>query len=73
MVKAGLSCSIETDILNQVADYNKNTYPGLSQSAVVEILLRDALSRVVLSQAGSEFLEVDVGGEKKISSLDVEV
>lgn len=72
MAKDRVSLSIETDVVSKIETYNRETFPGLSQSAVVEILLRDALSRVFLPQAGSSYLEVDVGGDKKVSTLDDE-
>jgi len=65
MAKERLSLSIDEDVVSQVAAYNQTSYPGLSQSAVVEILLRDALSKVFLPGGGVNFIDVDIGGESR--------
>lgn len=43
MVKDALHVTIERKVLKRIEDYQKIRYPGLSKSAVVEILLREAL------------------------------
>jgi metal-responsive CopG/Arc/MetJ family transcriptional regulator len=44
MVKDQISVTLEREIRKKVDAFGHSKYPGLSRSAVIEILLREALS-----------------------------
>lgn len=43
MVKENLGATVDKTVLKWIQEYRKKTYPGLSFSAVVELLLREAM------------------------------
>ncbi len=45
MVKDHLNVTVEREVLGDIWGYKERNYPGLSNSAMIEILLRDAVSR----------------------------
>jgi len=45
MVKDHLNATIERDVLERIWGYKRRYYPGLSKSAMIELLLRDAILR----------------------------
>lgn len=44
MVKAQLTVTIDEELLSSIWSYKKRSYPYLSKSAMIEILLADAMS-----------------------------
>lgn len=45
MVKEQLTVTIDKGLLSSIWSYKKKSYPYLSKSAMIEILLADAMSR----------------------------
>jgi len=45
MVKTQTNWTIDSEIVKEIGNYRKRLYPGLSKSAVVELLLRDILAQ----------------------------
>lgn len=50
-MKAKTSWSIDKEVLELLKEYKEKKYPGLSTSAVVEILLREGLPNPKISVA----------------------
>lgn len=65
MAKGSLSASISTEVLSLIDQYRQAFYPHLSQSDVVETLLRDALKRVVIPGGGIGFIDVELGADSR--------
>ena len=45
MVKEQLTVTIDKELLSRIWSYKKKSYPYLSKSAMIEILLAEAMSR----------------------------